>query len=807
MSNHISLDPLAPGIGEALRAADYHHSEGAAVASGAETRTCAEQEPSLALLSALFPPDALQAGALTIWDRKTHATSHFDDGDLHSASMYAREHASDRDLYFGCALRRFGLASTKRGGKADVTVLTAVWVDIDVVGPGHAHSDGAPDFAEAHRLLDGLPLEPSAVVNTGGGLHAYWFLDVPWLLPHDADRELADRLVKDWNLVVQLHAESRGWSIDLRAGELARVLRLPGTRNHKTDESRPVVLEHLDHARRYSRQTIEVCLDRTLPAVAWEAAKVPKGKPVDRRADTRAASWWSRVVRVEAEALAAMPKNSGRNSQLNASAFKLGCIADELHRRGHSIADALGDAKRALIAACRSNSLVTEDGQTACEESFMSGWNGASGQRLHSVTIPDFSSHDNRLLKELHRESVHEPDGSVPSCPPKQHDYDDIGNAERLASLYGDCLKYCTELGSWLSWDGRRWQVDSGLAAQHYAKLTARSIAVEASQIESVEERNSALRWARLSGSRQRIKAMVDLVRDNLAVDVSDLDTHGYLLNCLNGIVDLRTGELHPHDPSKLLTKLAPVNYVPEAHRREGLKWSTFLTRFTGGDAELARWLQAAMGCSLVGAAVGEFLVVLCGRARTGKTKLLETVGHVLGMGEYATKVDIALLLAGRRSSSSAASPELAKLRGVRFAFAEEANHGDRLDAGRINELTGSTTITGRPLYANAITFERQFTIMIATNYAPGTDAGPRSGLWSRWKVVRAENVIPEDERVENYDMVLFEEDAEAILAWLVEGAARFLESGLPPAQPSTTRARSTASRMTRLASGSRTVA
>ena len=50
-----------------------------------------------------------------------------------------------------------------------------------------------------------------------------------------------------------------------------------------------------------------------------------------------------------------------------------------------------------------------------------------------------------------------------------------------------------------------------------------------------------------------------------LVVTPDQLDTHRFLLNFLNGTLDLRTGELAPHNPDQFITKLVHYNYDPEA--------------------------------------------------------------------------------------------------------------------------------------------------------------------------------------------------------------------------------------------------
>jgi hypothetical protein len=112
--------------------------------------------------------------------------------------------------------------NTGRGSSSDVEHIRIAWVDIDAKDE---NGDRDPSLA-----LENLRFEvdsefippPSAIVNTGGGVHAYWLLDEPvkgkdlQLIPH-INRALAERVGGD------------------HVGDLARVLRIPNTHNKKPE--------------------------------------------------------------------------------------------------------------------------------------------------------------------------------------------------------------------------------------------------------------------------------------------------------------------------------------------------------------------------------------------------------------------------------------------------------------------------------------------------------------------------------------------------------------------------------------------
>jgi putative DNA primase/helicase len=114
-------------------------------------------------------------------------------------------------------------------------------------------------------------------------------------------------------------------------------------------------------------------------------------------------------------------------------------------------------------------------------------------------------------------------------------------------------------------WDGRRFVRDRTGVAERLAKETVRAIYGEVTEIADDDDRRATARWAIASETAGRIRAMLELAASELGVPVvpEQLDANPWVLNCLNGTVDLRTGKLGPHRREDLITKLCPVPYHP----------------------------------------------------------------------------------------------------------------------------------------------------------------------------------------------------------------------------------------------------
>lgn len=152
------------------------------------------------------------------------------------------------DIYFGVGLREKNLGQWKRGHSETITTIPALWVDIDIAGESHKKTSLPPTLEAAVKLLEEFPLWPSALIHSGYGLHGYWILKEPWEFESSEERLEAQHLLKSLEQTIRYYAAQKGWDIDPTA-DLARVLRIPGTFNHKQNKPKEVKLLDLNDYR------------------------------------------------------------------------------------------------------------------------------------------------------------------------------------------------------------------------------------------------------------------------------------------------------------------------------------------------------------------------------------------------------------------------------------------------------------------------------------------------------------------------------------------------------------------------------
>lgn len=364
----------------------------------------------------------------------------------------------------------------------------------------------------------------------------------------------------------------------------------------------------------------------------------------------------------------------------------------------------------------------------------------------------------------------------------------DTGNAERLVALYGADIHFCTEMKKWLVWDGQRWAIDEVQRVKQMAKRVARLLYLQAGEIGDKEFREATERHARKSESASGINRALECAEHEpgVPIGVAELDRHPWLLNCQNGVLDLKTRDITPHDRSFLITKLCHLNYNPDALCERFLKflfWAMGAPQNEDSEpaertTHLIGFLQRAFGYSLTGDVSAKAVFCFFGpKGNNGKTTLLETFRYILS--EYSAQVSIETLMT-KNQENNATRADLADLRGARFVTTSEAEEGQRLSEGKLKYISaGMGSIKTCRKWENPIEFPATHKLFLDANHRPvvrGTD----DAIWSRLKPVPFEvRIEPTDEGFDPDLLNKLRSEGEGILAWAVRGLATFLETGL----------------------------
>ena len=115
-----------------------------------------------------------------------------------------------------------------------------------------------------------------------------------------------------------------------------------------------------------------------------------------------------------------------------------------------------------------------------------------------------------------------------------------------------------------------------------------------------------------------------------------------------------------------------------------------------------------------------------------GKSKTIDLFEQ--SFGDYCCKLPISLLTQ-KRVASNAATSEIARTKGKRFACLQEPSEDEKLNVGLMKELTGGDKIQARLLFKEPIEFKPQFKMILTCNQLPNVPSDD-GGTWRRIRVV-----------------------------------------------------------------------
>ncbi len=357
---------------------------------------------------------------------------------------------------------------------------------------------------------------------------------------------------------------------------------------------------------------------------------------------------------------------------------------------------------------------------------------------------------------------------------PKLYTFDDMGNAERFLDLFGEDFRYNYTDGKFIFWDNCRWATDLDGVAKRAADKAIDEMRQESEWYESSGDSDTAKAFAKhikASRSNKSKENMLKEIQHHIPIMPFQLDKHKMAFNVPNGTLSLKSGELVPAKRDYFITKLSPVEFTDNA---DCPMWRRFLDDIFGGDKELIRYIQKAVGYSMTGDTSEQCVFFLYGTGRNGKSTFLDVLREIFG--DYVSNIQPETIMV-KNCMGNGINSDIARLKGARMVTTVEPNEGVRLNEGLIKQLTGDDAVTARKLYGNEFEFKPEFKLWMATNHKPiirGTD----DGIWRRIHMIPFTVQIPVD-KVDRQLKSKLEREYPAILRWAVEGCLLWQREGL----------------------------
>lgn len=349
-----------------------------------------------------------------------------------------------------------------------------------------------------------------------------------------------------------------------------------------------------------------------------------------------------------------------------------------------------------------------------------------------------------------------------------------MGVGQLYANVYKDTFRYMAEHKRWMFFNGKHWERDRSELHEQAVKHLLQAGLLHAKQMMRAEDDNAkefykfinracnattppVARWAR---SEPEISATLE-----------DFDQHRHLVTVDNGVLDLDSMALEPHNPDLMLTRTMRVEYDKDA---QAPKWDKFLTDILP-NPDTRDYLQRALGQTLLGDAGQRALFLLHGAPGTGKSQVVKVME--LLFGDFAETAQATAF--NEASKKAAITNDLNDLRGKRFVSISELDEGERLNEALVKRLTGGDTAKSRGLYQENTQWRVEFGLWMCTNFLPKLNSDD-SAMWKRVKPIHFPVVVADlGKPILNFGEQLYAQEASGILNWLLEGVRKYQEHGL----------------------------
>jgi putative DNA primase/helicase len=338
--------------------------------------------------------------------------------------------------------------------------------------------------------------------------------------------------------------------------------------------------------------------------------------------------------------------------------------------------------------------------------------------------------------------------------------------AEILVERHGGELRYVAQWGTWLRWDGKRWQEEKTLMVIDLIAAICKEIS-RGGDVNRNSEIRSLLKHSTMSGAEKIARA------DRRVVATAEQwDKDPWLLNTPGGVVNLRTGTMRQHRPDDYMTNITGVSPNTSCLTPT---WDAHLVKIFMSDAEMIAFMHRTWGYCLTGDVSEDALFFCHGDGDNGKTTTIELLRAI--WGDYAKEAPMEMFTTKAHGHDH--PTELTILHGARLVTASENERGVRFSEARVKKITGGGRIKARKMRQDFYEFEPTHKLMFDGQHRPRL-----SSVGQAWK--RRVNMIPHKAKIlpEEKDRHIEQElmrEAPGILNKIMAGCIEWQRTGLNP--------------------------
>lgn len=366
----------------------------------------------------------------------------------------------------------------------------------------------------------------------------------------------------------------------------------------------------------------------------------------------------------------------------------------------------------------------------------------------------------------------------VPASVLRSFTHDFEGAASMIGECFNPWFRYVRAQKDWKAFDGKAWRTDHRLAVEQSVRILLKAVRDEADRETDEDAKKIMKGFAKKLAGASSAQSVLNWTRcdPRIVCLEEDFDPDPNLVTVGNGVLNLETRELHPHDPKFMNTKLLGASYDPDA---KAPRWEKFLEDILP-DPQVRGYIQRAIGHTLTGKAEQRALFLLHGKSGTGKSQFIRAMQLMFG--------DLAETAAAATFTSSAKNAtitnDLNDLKGSRFVSLSELEQDERMQEASLKRITGGDTAKSRALWQENSEWKVRFTLWMATNHLPRLNSDDNA-IWRRVKPI-AFNQVAEENGGEILSIAekIFAEESSGILNWMLDGVQAYLAEGLGDIEP-----------------------
>ena len=249
---------------------------------------------------------------------------------------------------------------------------------------------------------------------------------------------------------------------------------------------------------------------------------------------------------------------------------------------------------------------------------------------------------------------------------------------------------------------------------------------------------------------------------------IDKIPRHYELLNVKNGVYDIKNNTLLPHDSKYKMTYILSVDYNSEAKSE---KFIEFIKQTFKNRENLISNVQEVCGYLISDYPPIKEMILMIGTSNTSKSVFLSIIRNIVG-NEYVNSVSIKNL---------ENEYYLSNMCNKKLNICGELTSTTLKDLSLLKQLTSpDDAIQTRQIRQSTKMVTEKPKLVFATNHYPklASDIENLDAFFNRIHIIPFEKVIPKEKQIDGYSDILFQEEGEGILLWMIAGYRRFLDNG-----------------------------